>query len=218
MWNCIWWRFSGQIHLWFINSLEFCPVVQWKIQMSLVNNIEIIHHILGITETKDSCQSTLTKCPIKSRLWKNLFHQVEAHQMLKSFKNQIQSFSLMMRKVILHPDFHMKMNPAPFSSKTKKVDIQLPEICIWQHWSWTKSDLSKKECTNVDHPTLNRHLSSFTLRMVSGRDGSWSKFTWIERECDFTLHHLSETKNPGMAISSIFRDVEWKIAKVLSDC
>ena len=35
-------------------------------------------------------------------------------------------------------------------------------------------------------------------------DGSWSKFTWIERECDFTFHDLQEPQTLWMTIFPIF--------------
>ena len=48
-------------------------------------------------------------------------------------------------------------------------------------------------------------------------DGSWSKFTWIESECDFMIHHLRESWNPWITIFPIFRDFEWKISKFWRD-
>jgi len=41
-------------------------------------------------------------------------------------------------------------------------------------------------------------------------DGSWAKFAWIKCECNFTVHHLHETKNSRMTIFPIFRHFEWK--------
>ena len=35
-------------------------------------------------------------------------------------------------------------------------------------------------------------------------DGSWSIFTWIERECDFTFHDLQEPQTLWMTIFPIF--------------
>ena len=48
-------------------------------------------------------------------------------------------------------------------------------------------------------------------------DGLWSKFTWIESECDFMFHHLREQWNPQMTFFPIFRDFEWKIGNFLRD-
>ena len=41
---------------------------------------------------------------------------------------------------------------------------------------------------------------------VTVSDGSWSKFTWIEREREFTFHHLRESWNQWMTIFPIFCD------------
>ena len=52
------------------------------------------------------------------------------------------------------------------------------------------------------------------LWLLSSSDGSWSK-TWIERQHDFTFHHLRETWNLWMTIFPSFRDIEWNFSMSL---
>ena len=48
-------------------------------------------------------------------------------------------------------------------------------------------------------------------------DGLLAKFTWTERECNFTVHHLRETWNTWMAFYPICRDFVWSNCQFLCD-
>ena len=47
--------------------------------------------------------------------------------------------------------------------------------------------------------------------IVDTSDGSWSKFPWIERDCDFMFHYLREQYNSWMTMFAIFCDFEGKV-------
>ena len=63
----------------------------------------------------------------------------------------------------------------------------------------------------------SHHLNLYNIfreKLVINSDGSWPKFTWIKRECDFTFHNLQETWNPSMGIFHILHNSEWSISKI----
>ena len=53
---------------------------------------------------------------------------------------------------------------------------------------------------SAEHIEMKRMLILTMMKGFFQSDGSWSKFLWINCECDFNSHHLHETRNLWMPI------------------
>ena len=70
------------------------------------------------------------------------------------------------------------------------VSLPWKLVNVWSNWAknWPKIG-------QFFSRFLAAHFSREMREMCKSSDGLWSKFTWIERECDFTFHHLSVKNN-----------------------
>ena len=62
----------------------------------------------------------------------------------------------------------------------------------------------------------NLQFFKTNMRYLMENDG-WSRFSWIERKCDFIYHHFRELWNPWMTIFPISCNFEWKIGQFFRD-
>ena len=78
----------------------------------------------------------------------------------------------------------------------------------------------KQEWNNNDKRQIQvKFKSAFfktNMRYLMEND-VWSRFSWIERKCDFIFHHFRKPWNPWMTIFPIFVNLQWRSFKILHD-